>query len=184
MYGIEGKLKYKIEENVNRKKYRCDSNETMESYTKCAFNELTDYGCSTSINKIGSNFNETNICTNITEFYENQEKTYKELSNILYGKSSSKCKKPCKIASFDISLEKMHQNDQLIGHKYSYTIQNGMFKLNFNYDDFLIETKQEYLVMDGPGLISTIGGFLGLLLGSSCISIIDWFANHFQKCMK
>ena len=61
-------------------------------------------------------------------------------------------------------------------------IAEGTFAINFKYEELLIETKQEYFVMDGLGLISTIGGFLGLFLGSSIVSIIDWIGNHVKKC--
>ena len=49
------------------------------------------------------------------------------------------------------------------------------------YDDLFMNIAQEYLVMDGAGLVSTVGGFLGLFLGSSCVSIIDWFASKTKR---
>ena len=93
-----------------------------------------------------------------------------------------KCVKPCKTTSFDVSLEEMHQNSKkfdLYANK-----NNDIFYLNLIYDEFLIETKQEYFIMDEAGLISTVGGFLGLFLGSSCVSIIDWIGSHVKKCMR
>ena len=93
-----------------------------------------------------------------------------------------KCVKPCKTTSFDVSLETMHQNSKKFD-PYSNTV-NDIFYLNLGYDEFIIETKQEYFIMDEAGLISTVGGFLGLFLGSSCISIIEWIGNHVKKCLR
>ena len=93
-----------------------------------------------------------------------------------------KCVKPCKTTNFDVSLEKLHQNGKKFD-KYSINAKD-IFYLNLNYDEYIIETKQEYFIMDEAGLISTVGGFLGLFLGSSCISIIEWIGNHVKKCIR
>ena len=107
-----------------------------------------------------------------------------QLRKILYPEKNNtmKCVKPCKTTSFDVSLEKMHQNSKKFDI-YSSKV-NDVFYLNLGYDEFIMETKQEYFIMDEAGLISTVGGFLGLFLGSSCISIIEWIGNHVKKCLK
>ena len=109
---------------------------------------------------------------------------YKQLQKILYPEKNNtmKCVKPCKTTSFDVSLETMHQNSKKFD-SYSSKV-NDIFYLNLGYDEFIIETKQEYFIMDEAGLISTVGGFLGLFLGSSCISIIEWIGNHVKKCLR
>ena len=61
---------------------------------------------------------------------------------------------------------------------------NGKFLLNFIYDDFVIENRKEYFVMNEDGLVSPVGGFLGLFLGSSLVSVIEWFSQLFKKCTK
>ena len=38
------KLKYLVDEKINRKQYRCDPTATMKSFTKCAFQELGNTG--------------------------------------------------------------------------------------------------------------------------------------------
>ena len=109
---------------------------------------------------------------------------HKQLQKILYPEKNNtmKCVKPCKTTSFDVSLETMHQNSKKFD-SYSSKV-NDIFYLNLGYDEFIIETKQEYFIMDEAGLISTVGGFLGLFLGSSCISIIEWIGNHVKKCLR
>ena len=38
------KLKYLVDEKINRKQYRCDPTATMKSFTQCAFQELGNNG--------------------------------------------------------------------------------------------------------------------------------------------
>ena len=183
-YGIEGILKKSIKQEVSRKAVKCDLNATMESYTNCAFNELKEYGCSPAINKIGVYFNETSICKNMTQMEENWMITYKQLRDTLTSAdSSTRCMKPCKTTSFEVSLKKSHENGKVLGFsKTKMAATPGIFLLNFKYDEFVIEHKKEYFVMDMDGLVSNIGGFLGLFLGSSCVSIIEWIGHQIKKC--
>ena len=60
----------------------------------------------------------------------------------------------------------------------------GIFLLNFKYDEFVIETKKEHLIMNEEGLVAAVGGFLGLFLGSSLVSLIEWIGQLFKKCSK
>ena len=69
IYGIQGTLKYKVEDSLTRKNYVCNPNATIESFTQCAFDELIVSGCASSINKIGGLFNETNFCKNVNETF-------------------------------------------------------------------------------------------------------------------
>ena len=185
-YGIEGNLKYSTEEKVSRKNSECDVNTTIESFTQCAFNELEDYECSSAIDRIGKHFNETNICKNLTQLLENYEQIRHYIGGILYSSNSpTKCIKPCKTLGFDVSLKKDHENAKLLGNTYTKQYATpGKFLLLFKYSDVVIETKQEYLVMNKDGLISAIGGFLGLFLGSSLVSVIEWIGQLFKKCSK
>ena len=107
----------------------------------------------------------------------------KQLRKILYPEKNNtmKCVKPCKTTSFDVTFEKMHKNIQKFNKRGP---NKDVFYLKLYYNEFVIETKQEYFLMDLAGLMSTVGGFLGLFLGSSCVSIIDWIGNHFKKCMR
>ena len=184
--GISGSkvtLKYKVEENVPRKNYVCNPKGSMRLYTQCAFDKLVINGCTKSINKIGGSFNETNICRNVSELLEKQTSEHNQLKDILYPEENDtiKCVKPCKTTSFDVTFEKMHKNIQKFNKRGP---NKDVFYLKLYYNEFVIETKQEYFLMDLAGLMSTVGGFLGLFLGSSCVSIIDWIGNHFKKCMR
>ena len=185
IYGIDGSLKYVVDEKVPRKNYSCDTNATMESFTKCAFNKIDELECSAAINRIGRHFNETSICKNMTKFAESDQSISFQLVSFLFpGKSITNCIRPCKTVSFEVSLKKSHNNDKLLGNTKLSTTLNGKFLLNFIYDDFVIENKKEYFVMTLDGLVSAVGGFLGLFLGYSLVSIIEWIGQLFKKCMK
>jgi hypothetical protein len=184
IYGRDGTLKYVLDDKEPRKNYKCDPDATMESFTRCAFNEIEKYECSSAIISIGNNFNETSICKNITQLHTNHKSASGQLASILYSNNGlTKCIRPCKTASFGVSLKKDHENDKLLGSDKLKTF-NGKFLLNFIYDDFVIENKKEYFVMNEDGLISAVGGFLGLFLGSSLVSVIEWFSQVFKKCTK
>ena len=183
---MEGILRKHVEDKTPRKNFKCDPNATIESFTRCAFNEIEDYECAPAINKIGCYFNKTNICKTLDELNKNQHLIYSQLSKTLYAQhSNSSCIKPCKTASFEVSLQKKHDNGKLLGSsKIKELATSERFLLNFKYDDFVIENKKEYLVMNEDGLISAVGGFLGLFLGSSCVSVIEWIGQLFKKCSK
>ena len=182
-YAMEGILRKHVEDKTPRKNFKCDPNATIESFTRCAFNEIEDYECTPAINKIGSYFNETNICKTLDELNKNHHLIYSQLSNTLYSKSfNSSCIKPCKTASFEVSLQKKHDNSKLLGNTRVKKYQtSGRFVLNFRYKDIVIENKKEYFVMSGDGLISAIGGFLGLFLGYSLVSAIEGIGRLFKK---
>ena len=184
MYGMEGELKYVIHGKVPRKNYKCDAVATMESFTKCAFNEIDEYECSSAINRIGKYLNETSICKNFAQLSDIDKSTSDQLASILYSKNNSltNCIRPCKTTSFEISMKKDHENSKLLGSDKLKTF-NGKFLLNFIYDDFVIENKIEYFVMNEEVLVSAVGGFLGLFLGSSLVSVIEWIGQLF-KCSK
>ena len=180
---MEGILRKHVEEKTPRKNFKCDPNATIESFTHCAFNEIEDYECTSAINKIGHYFKETNICKTLDELNKNHHEVYSQLSETLYSQhSNSSCVRPCKTASFEVSLQKKHDNGKLLGNsKVKQHATSGRFLLNFRYNDIVIENKKEYFVMSGDGLISAIGGFLGLFLGYSLVSAIQGIGRLFKK---
>ena len=81
IYGRDGTLNYVVDEKVPRKNYKCDPDATMESFTKCAFNEIDESECSSAINGIGKYLNETSICKNITQLTDNHISTSAQLAS-------------------------------------------------------------------------------------------------------
>ena len=176
-------MKYMVKESINHKKYYCDSNATMTSFAECIMKNIDDYNCSIAIDKIESLYNETKLCKNHTSFYEITGKTQLAVRNLLSSKNEGqpKCMKPCKSERYPFSLLKYHKSGKVLLQGIE---TNGAFLLLFGYDDLVMDKKKEYLVMDRGGLSSTVGGFLGLFLGSSCVSIIEWLANQTRGYIK
>ena len=87
--------------------------------------------------------------------------------------------------NFDVTLEKLHENGKVLGNEKVKTLATaGRFILNFKYHEFIIDAKKEYFIMNEASLISAVGGFLGLFLGSSCVSVIEWIGQFSKKFMK
>ena len=83
IYRTDITMKYMVKQSINRKKFNCNPNATMMSFTDCAFKNL-DFLCSVAIDNIGSLFNETKFCKNESLFHENIEYTYNQLSDFLH----------------------------------------------------------------------------------------------------
>ena len=108
---IKGTLKYIVHKNINTDKNHCSPLESMESFTKCAFDQIEETGCTPIMTKIGKFFNESNICSNYTIFNEKRKKIFEKMKNLLKNNGSySNCLKPCKTISYDASFREMYQN--------------------------------------------------------------------------
>ena len=57
VYAI-GSLKYIVDHKINRDKYKCDPNASMETYTKCVFSRFNQTGCTAIITDIGKKNND------------------------------------------------------------------------------------------------------------------------------
>ena len=133
--------------------------------------------------QVGKKFNETNIC-NTTKIFEAMKRSEELiLRKILYNQTSTKCIKPCHTSSYEISLRKVHKNAVFLSGQRE-LITNDKYGLVFIYEEFMVQTREEYLVMDEDTLVSTIGGFLGLFLGWSCLSIGEWICQSVKNCLK
>ena len=146
---------------------------------KSIFVHSLDYGCSPIIKRIGKRFNESNICNNSTIYDSKKSAIYGQLEQFLTN-TSSKCLKPCKTITYAARFRDMNKNARLLaGHKHYPFVSLGL-----HYDEFMVDLTKEYFVMSPGALVSTIGGFLGLFLGFSCLSITYWTSNHARRCMK
>ena len=87
------------------------------------------------------------------------------------------CLKPCKKIEYVGNMNMAHQNSRkLMPHQVPNASQYvGVW---VQYDSFIVQEQQEYFILDGNELVSSIGGFLGMFLGFSTLSIAEWI--HFK----
>ena len=160
------------------KENKCDQNASVESFTKCVFSQIENKECTPIITKIGMNFNESNICKN-SKIWNRKMVLTNHLENILQNNGSySSCIKPCKKVYYDASFKIMNQNARMLRKRWEW------ISFLLKYEDFVVETQKEYFIMSFGSLVSAIGGYLGLFLGFSCLSIIFWLNKHAKRCMK
>ena len=76
------------------------------------------------------------------------------------------CLSPCEMDNYEVSLENLSE-DQSYRNKYSQV--DFTFTI---YERTYIEEEQ-YIIYDGNSFLADIGGFLGLVLGSSMLNIYD-----------
>ena len=115
IYRIDVSMKYMSRQSINRKIFNCDPKATIMSFTDCAFKNL-NYVCSVAIDNIGSLFNETKFCKNLSLFQENVESTYSQLSDFLHpsGNGRAKCIRPCETVRYEATLQENNENAKLL----------------------------------------------------------------------
>ena len=64
-----------------------------------------------------------------------------------------------------------HENDS----------EDRIYDLFFTYPIAVVESHEEYLILDAPGIIASVGGGLGLFLGFSCLSSVKFAIEHISS---
>ena len=132
---------------------------------------------------LGKRLNQTNLCKNAVEFNVANRKANRYLKSILsQNESNSTCLRPCTTISYSASLRKMSYNSKTLSSSKNTILDWVSFGLT--YKDLEVTTNHEYYVMSTEALVSTIGGFLGLFLGFSCLSVINWILDNVKKYIK
>ena len=171
--------------NVNRKAYKCDPQMTLKSFTSCAFDHLrykskTDSkNCTSMVSEVNKKLTETNLCTDNEQFQDMKKYESDILEHTLINGSYEKCLKPCEKVEYSAELTLVHKNSKILG-KIQFN-SDDYTSLFHEYDDFTVQEFQEFIILDGGALLSSIGGFLGLFLGFSTLSIADWIHSKFNK---
>ena len=133
---------------------------------------------------VGQKFNQTNLCTNTSEYVAANSMSHKYLKHVLSEndenhkndenhENDSTCVRPCTTVSYEASFRKMSHNSRTLSSATNSMIPDWI-GFGLVYEDFQVTSNHEYYVMNTEALISNIGGFLGLFLGFSCLSIISW----------
>ena len=94
------------------------------------------------------------------------------------------CPLPCSRVNYDLDVSYYHENT--LGDPDLYKSSN--FSLNFFPFSRRVEERIETLVYDAGGLMTAVGGNLGLFLGFSCLSvlfaIVSWIKKKIQISLK
>ena len=180
---VRAQLSLTVEKKISRRGYHCDDSTTMLNYTKCLLDEIENqYPCSAIMEKVGQEWNASKICNSSLDFYKSQMFMKHKMKEALDNDSASKCVKPCQKLSYEAGLIRMNKNTNLIS---PFTFQMpGLFSFGMTFEEYKINYKEEYLVMGLTELLASIGGFLGLCLGYSIITIGEWVSIFAKKCLK
>ena len=162
--------------NQNRKDYRCDRTQSLESFTKCSFDILSTIlhhvNCSTIILKVNKTLEESRICQDADDFTDMKRQERDILEKILVNDWNEKCLRPCEKIEYTGSMTMAHENSMKLMPFDLDTKQHvGIW---IQYDDFMVQEHQEFFVLDENGLVASIGGFMGIFLGLSTLSIAEW----------
>ena len=81
--------------------------------------------------------------------------------------------RPCNKIEYLASMNLGHQNSRKL---MKYTDPNASQHLGVwvRYDDFVVQEQREFFILDESGLVASIGGFLGMFLGFSTLTIGQW----------
>ena len=75
----------------------------------------------------------------------------------------------------------MQETEQQI-HGNSFAADRMSLKWEYMNSDYIV--RQEYLTYDISSFIADVGGYLGLLLGHSLLSIYEWLMKWICKAVK
>ena len=102
--------------------------------------------------------------------------TNKFLLDNLKNESDSTCLRPCTTVSYKAMFRKMHHNSRTLSDPTNEI--KDWIGFGLVYENLQVTTNHEYYVMSKEALVSSIGGFLGMFLGFSSLSVINWLLNH------
>ena len=165
--------------NQNRRDYRCDPKLSLKTFTECSIDILSqivqakNYSCSTMIMKANATLEESDICQDKDTFQEMMRLETGILEKILVQDKFEACLKPCQKIEYVGSMTMAHQNFRKL-LTYQDKNANQFIGVWIKYDTFKVQEHQEYFILDTNGLFSSIGGFLGMFLGFSTLSIAEW----------
>ena len=106
---------------------------------------------------------------------EAQEKRAKIMGKVFANSSAYGCAKPCQFVSYKANMNFFHKYSNLFVNKSDES--EDLFRLYAYFDTLNVKKVQEVLVFGEMDLLSSIGGTLGLLLGYSACSILNWIFN-------
>ena len=122
--------------------------------------------------KVNKTLEDSRICQDMTEFTDMKGKERDFLELILVNVRHEECLRPCEKIEYTGGMTMAHENSRKLMSWAPDTSQYvGIW---VQYDDFIVQEHQEFFVLDESGLVASIGGFMGIFLGLSTLSIAEW----------
>lgn len=166
-----------VTRHVNRRNYHCSDDTNLKTFASCVFEmlfKLTNGSCNPVIPSLGLTLAQSNICKSTKALKDSYGFLKGRLIEMLTSKGQTSCKIPCKKVSYEAELQFVHRNAKLLLNKENELKEEleNIF-VGMEFQDFYVRYNDEYLILDVNGLVSAVGGFLGLFLGHCALSQVD-----------
>ena len=170
---------------VETTKHKCDETIQVIDFKKCLLDEI----------RMDSNWRPyfgPNSNLSDLEIKEPKDivKSYFRTRNLMYelykkasNPSSETCTIPCNLTTFTSTIWKGHQNAFALFGYSGYDLQNENFSILMLGSDGKTQIGTEYIYMNINGLLSAIGGNLGMFLGFSVFSIYQIISKKLRSLL-
>ena len=149
---------------IDQPTHPCEDAVTSKSTSACIADYIeSEIGCNPQIH--GSKYSQGPSCTNKSQLLQ-----LRDFANILSGSDDydvynmTGCLAPCKRDVYSIVPEPV---------KCSENTGQGLFLLYMRINDRSYEEREEYIIYDTDSFIADVGGYMGLLLGCSILSLFN-----------
>ena len=155
---------------LDRIGHRCTNDMAKYSVGRCIVNNVEETINCTAYQIFANKTKD--ICNRTQYFYSMMmHKDFSDLSEAEIYKFSG-CLPHCEHDEIQVKS---------IGEPLVYPSRNPTFTLEFQFEDGSYHTTEEYIVYDTDSFLADIGGYLGLLLGHSILSVYSGFVDWLSK---
>ena len=178
--GLTRRFYKNLEVKRTRKKYmdkphdRC-TNDPTPNLTACIANYIAgQIGCSINIQGVQpTNKSPCNTTSQLKAFAATSAKLENAEATTIYAMTG--CLSACEKDKFDLTLEREYYKT-LYG-----SVRRSQVLLQLTIHERSHIEEEEYIIYDSNNLLAEIGGFLGLILGSSMLSLYDVVSERIKK---
>ena len=160
---------------------RCESEAKIVSTTSCIARYIEgQLGC--NMNIYGHMVNEMLPCNSTLEYdaWRNISMRFeKATSNAIFEETG--CLPSCHRNEYALIGSALKKENSLSSLLYSMLNTGTKLQLQFRIMDSSYREEEQYVIYDFNSFISDVGGFLGLLLGYSALSIYDEMASILRR---
>ena len=169
---------------VQTKKHKCDETIRMIKLKNCLVGELKK-NVADSIWRPNPNISDFDVKEpeKVVERYFQTRNLLHQLYTNSSNPSSEKCTIPCNLTTFTSTIWKGHKNAfALFDYSENDMQYENFFRLILGSDG-KTQIATEYIFMNINGLLSAIGGNLGMFLGFSVFSIYQMISNKLRSLL-